>query len=76
MLISRSISLAQYQPRTAHEAVGRHPKDVAHPVVPPRPHSRQQVVRRCGGILLIRPPGEAVKLPRVEAVQRCQRSWR
>ena len=37
---------------------------------------RQQVVRRRGGFLLIRPPGDAVKLPRVESVQRCQRSWR
>ena len=32
--------------------------------------------KKVWGFLLIRPPGDAVKLPRVEAVQRCQRSWR
>ena len=42
------------------QAVGRHPKDVAQPVVPPRPHSRQQVVRRRGGFLLIQPPATGV----------------
>ena len=41
------------------QAVGRHSQqDVAQPLVPPRPHSRQKVVRMCGGLLSIRPPGD------------------
>ena len=52
------------QHRTAQQAVGRHPQDMAQPVMPPRPHSRQKDVRRRGGLLAIRPPGDAVQLPR------------
>ena len=58
MLVWRSSSLAQRQHRTAHSAVGRHSQDVAQPLVPPRPHSRQMVVRRSGGLLSILPPGD------------------
>ena len=45
------------------------------PVMPPRWHSRQKVVRRLGGLLAIRRPGDAVQLLGVEAVKRCQQFW-
>ena len=41
---------------------------MAQPVVPPCPHSHQQVVRWLGGLIAIRPPGDAVQLPRVESI--------
>ena len=60
---------------TLHGALGGHTQDMAQPVVPPCPHSRQQVVRGLCGLIVIRPTGDAVQLPRVEAIECCQRSW-
>ena len=63
---------------TPHGALGgqRACAGYGQPVMSPRPHSRQKVVRRLGDLLAIRPPGDAVQMPRVEAVEFCQRSWR
>ena len=60
-------------PSTPHGALGGRQAQL---VMPPRPHRRQKVARRLGGLLAIRPPGDAVELPRVEAVEHGQRSWR
>ena len=61
---------------TLHGALGGgHTQDMAQPVVPPCPHSRQQVIRGLGGLIAIRPTGDAVQLPRVEAIECCKRSW-
>ena len=63
---------------TPHGALGGRQASAAcgQPMVPPGPHSRQQVVRRLAGLLAIRHTGDAVALPIVEAVHSYQRSWR
>ena len=35
--------------------------------MPPRPHNSQNVIRRLGGLLAIRPPGDVVQLLKVDA---------
>ena len=47
------------QAPTPHGALGGR-QAFAGCVVPPRPHSRQNVVRRRGGLLSTRPPGDAM----------------
>ena len=68
---ARSSSLAHYRDRQASAGYG--PASDNSATAQPSEGS----TKAChGGLLAIRAPGDAVQLPGVETVERCQRSWR